>query len=196
MIRINLLPFRAARKKENIRRQISIFVLMLFLVAIILGYGYYLLNSRVKGLQKQVADTKIEVAKYKKITAEIEAIKKKLAILRQKRAVIEKLQTNRFEPVNLLDTMSLKIVEKRMWFTKFQAKGNNINIDGLAVDNTTIADFMVNLEGSGIFKQVKLKTIMSQGQKKGSGKSYKAFSLSCVKGTPPSTKKPKKATKK
>jgi len=195
MIRINLLPFRAARKKENIRRQISIFILMLFLVSIVLGYGYYLLNGKVNDLKKQVADTKIEVEKYKKITAEIEAIKQKLAILRQKRAVIEKLQTNRFEPVNLLDTMSLKIVEKRMWFTKFQAKGNNINIDGLAVDNTTVADFMVNLEGSGIFKQVKLKSIKRSG-KKGSGKSYKSFSLSCVKGAPPPAKKSKKAKKK
>ena len=162
---------------------------------IVLGYGYFLFDSKIKGLHKKVAATKIEVTKYKKITAEIEAIKKRLAILIQKREVIEKLQTNRFEPVNLLDTMSLKVVEKRMWFTKFQAKGTNISIDGLAVDNTTIADFMVNLEGSGFFKQVKLISIKGSAQK-GSGKNYKSFSLSCVKGAPLPSKKPKKAKKK
>ena len=43
MIRINLLPFRAARKKENVRRQVSVFLLSLVLVVIIaviaLQYG-------------------------------------------------------------------------------------------------------------------------------------------------------------
>ena len=34
MIRINLLPFRSTRKKENIRRQLSIFVLSLILAVV------------------------------------------------------------------------------------------------------------------------------------------------------------------
>ena len=39
MIRINLLPFRAARKKENVRRQVSVFLLSF--VLIIIGVFYY-----------------------------------------------------------------------------------------------------------------------------------------------------------
>ena len=45
MIRINLLPFRAARKKENIRRQVSIFLLSLAFLLIILFYYNWSLGS-------------------------------------------------------------------------------------------------------------------------------------------------------
>jgi type IV pilus assembly protein PilN len=37
MIRINLLPFRAARKKENIRRQLSIYVLSVVCLLLLMG---------------------------------------------------------------------------------------------------------------------------------------------------------------
>ena len=37
MIRINLLPFRAARKKENVRRQISLFLLSLAFLLVVSG---------------------------------------------------------------------------------------------------------------------------------------------------------------
>lgn len=39
MIRINLLPYRAAQKKENIRRQISIFLLLLILMTLALFFS-------------------------------------------------------------------------------------------------------------------------------------------------------------
>ena len=38
MIRINLLPYRAARKKENIRIQFNIFIGSLILVALAIFY--------------------------------------------------------------------------------------------------------------------------------------------------------------
>ncbi|RLB32469.1 MAG: pilus assembly protein PilN, partial [Deltaproteobacteria bacterium] len=47
MIRINLLPFRAARKKENIKRQISIFVLTTLFAFAAMGYVYIQLESEV-----------------------------------------------------------------------------------------------------------------------------------------------------
>ena len=55
MIRINLLPFRAARKKENIRRQVSIFLLSLVFLLIILFYYNSSLSSQIDGL-KSVLD--------------------------------------------------------------------------------------------------------------------------------------------
>jgi type IV pilus assembly protein PilN len=84
MIRINLLPFRAARKKENIRRQVSIFMLSLVLVVIVAAWFNYLLSGKIESLNRKVADTKAQVEKYNKINQEIAEIKKKLSILNQK----------------------------------------------------------------------------------------------------------------
>ena len=71
MIRINLLPFRAARKKENIRRQVSIFLLSLVFLLIILFYYNSSLNSQIDGLNTKIKDAKAELKKYNKINKEL-----------------------------------------------------------------------------------------------------------------------------
>ena len=76
MIRINLLPFRAARKKENIRRQVSIFMLSLVFVVIVAAWFNYLLSGKIESLNRKVADTKAQVEKYNKINQEIEPCNK------------------------------------------------------------------------------------------------------------------------
>ncbi len=178
MIRINLLPFRAARKKENIRRQISVFFLSIFLMLAVLTLYNMHLGGRIKALKKNVTVTESELQKYQKITRQIEDIKKKLAILQKKTEVIRKLETDRFEPVQILEAMTEKIIAKRMWFTSFNDRPKNIKVTGIALDNKTVADFMTRLEGSGWFSAVKLNTLEKHVVQ---GSSLKKFSIVCKK---------------
>ena len=189
MIRINLLPFRAARKKENIRRQISVFFLSFFLMLAVLIYYNIHLGGQIKDLKTDVDDTKKEVAKFQKITKQIEEIKQKLAILEKKTEVIRTLETNRFEPVEMLDNMSGKIIANRMWFTSFDDRPQNVQIDGIALDNKTVADFMTRLEGTGLFGSVRLQTIQKHVVK---GSGLKKFSITCSKPVPNEPKKDQK----
>lgn len=189
MIRINLLPFRAARKKENIRRQISVFFLSFFLMLAVLIYYNIHLGGQIKDLKADVDDTKKEVAKFQKITKQIEEIKQKLAILEKKTEVIRTLETNRFEPVEMLDNMSGKIIANRMWFTSFDDRPQNVQIDGIALDNKTVADFMTRLEGTGLFGSVRLQTIQKHVVK---GSGLKKFSITCSKPVPNEPKKDQK----
>ena len=180
MIRINLLPFRAARKKENVRRQISIFFLSLILVLIISGIFHWMLGQKINGLSKRIEDTKAQVAKYNKINNEIEDIKKKLAILNQKIEVIKSLDLNRKEPVQLLEAISDMIVQNRMWLTEFTTNDESVNISGIAVDNQTIADYMSRIETSKEYESVKLSSI-KKADIKDSNMSLKTFGLSFKK---------------
>ncbi len=84
MIRINLLPFRAARKKENIRRQVSVFLLSLIFVILVLFAGNYYLGSKVKSLKKDIGTANAELKKYNDINQEIARIKKTLENLQKK----------------------------------------------------------------------------------------------------------------
>jgi type IV pilus assembly protein PilN len=181
MIRINLLPFRAARKKENIRRQVSIFLLSLAFMLIILFYFNFSLGSKIDDLNTKIKETKSDLNKYEKINKEIAQIKKKLANLKKKMAVMNTLEANRFAPIRLMDTMTQVIVPKRMWFTRLQSKGKKVNISGVALDNTTVADFMVRLENSGLFKEVDLKTLKRSKSKKGTTSRFKTFKVACIK---------------
>jgi len=178
MIRINLLPFRSTRKKENIRRQLSIFLLSLAFAVVAIFGVYYLLSSQVDDLNRRIASTQAELEKYDKINREIEEIKKKLDNLNKKLTVIRELEVSRYEPVRLMDTLAQVIIEKRMWFTALDAKADVVNISGVAMDDKTVADFMVRLEGSGLFSAVNLKTLRQVEIQK---TNLKSFEISCQK---------------
>jgi type IV pilus assembly protein PilN len=159
MIRINLLPYRAARKKENVRRQLNIF---LGSVAIVCGLLFLLnsfLGSRVKGLNSEIASTRQQVAKYVQINKEIDEIKKKLAVLDRKITVIESLERDRKAPVRNLDSLYQLVVEGRMWYTQIEEKGPNVKVSGISIDNQTVADYMTRLEKSERFENVRLASI-------------------------------------
>ena len=196
MIRINMLPFRATRKKENIRRQVSILLLSLAFMLIILFYFNFSLGSKIDDINAKIKETKSDLSKYEKINKEIAQIKKKLKNLKKKIAVMSTLEANRFGPIRLMDTMTKVIVPKRMWFTNLQSKGQKVNISGVALDNTTVADFMVRLENSGLFKKVDLKTLKRSKSKKGKTSKFKTFKVACIKKPlikPEKQKKPDKA---
>ena len=64
MIRINLLPFRLARKKENIRRQVSVFSLSLVFIILALCWVFFTLDDELSQTQNKVAQIKTESLKY------------------------------------------------------------------------------------------------------------------------------------
>jgi type IV pilus assembly protein PilN len=172
MIHINLLPFRAARKKENVRRQISLFLLTFVFSAIALFYYNGSLNSQIVDLQDNIRATELELAKYTKIIAEINRIRKNLNILETKIKVINDLQKNRNWPVTFLDTINDLVIEKRMWITNLSVNGNRININGIALDNRTVADFMTRLEKSTVYNSVSLQTVSAKKVQKYNLKSF------------------------
>jgi len=76
MIRINLLPYRAARKKENIRYQVNVFVMSVIFIGLLIFWGNSYLGGQIDDLNREINSTREQVAKYKKINQEIAEIKK------------------------------------------------------------------------------------------------------------------------
>ena len=189
MIRINLHPFRTERKKENVRRQVSLFLLSLVLVLLVLFYYNFSLNSKLGKLNKRVKTTNSELTKYNEINKEIARIKKNLEILRKKMTVITQLESDRYAPVILMDTMTQVLVSKRMWFTSLSVSDNSINISGIALDEKTVADFMVRLQKSGLFSNVMLKSVKRQ---KVESSNLKSFEVVCTKVQPKQPEQPPK----
>jgi type IV pilus assembly protein PilN len=190
MIRINLLPFRTERKKENVRRQLSLFLLSLILVLIVLVYYNFSLSSKIGKLNNTIATTKNELNRYEEINKEIARIKKNLENLKMKMAVIDQLESDRHAPVRLLDTLTQVLVTNRMWLTSLNDQEKAVTINGIALDNKTVADFMVGLQNCGLFSSVNLKTVKHQEVQKSK---LKGFQITCTKIAPqkPDTQKVK-----
>jgi type IV pilus assembly protein PilN len=92
--------------------------------------------------------------------------------------VIRQLEANRYEPVRLMEILTQMIIEKRMWFTLMETKPEAVAINGIAMDDKTVADFMVRLEGCGLFSAVSLKTLKQVEVQK---TALKSFEISCQK---------------
>ena len=176
MIRINLLPYRAARKKENIRIQVNVFLGSVFIVILLVVWANALLGGKIKDLNSEIASTREQVAKYKKINQEIAEIKKKLEVLDRKIKVIESLQAGRKAQVQNLDSLYQLLVEKRMWYNQIEERGDRFSLKGIALDNHTVADFMTRVEKSDRFQNVRLSTIR-QYELKGKDLKLKQFEV-------------------
>ena len=178
MIRINLLPFRKARKKENVRQQISVFFLALIFLTLGMSYLAVSLNRKIQDMDSRIKTSTKQLDDLTILTKEIDEIKKKLDVLKKKTAVIKNLELNRKSSVILLDTMTNMVIPGRMWFTSLSALSDTVEINGLALDNKTVADFMIQLEGSQLFSSVNLKTLKQQAIK---DVILKNFEISCRK---------------
>lgn len=181
MIRINLLPFRTTRKKENVRRQISVFFLTLVLIIIAVIWYNVMLSNRIKVAKIRNDNTTAQIAKYEKINKEIATIKKKLTQLEQKINVIKTLEGSRKDTIKLMESMTNLIIPERMWFSSLDVKGDNIAINGVALDERTIADFMINLQKD--YTAVTLKSL-NQVKMKSKSLNLKDFSLTLKKVQP------------
>jgi len=192
MIKVNLLPYRAARKKENIRLQVSTFFLSIIFVTLSMYYYNISLNNKIDAYNVKIENIKNKIAKYNKTIKEITGIKKRLDILNKKTGAIKNLELDSKEPVRILDTMTFMVIPKRMWFTFLEAKKEVVTIKGFALDNKTVADFMTRLEGSKLFDSVNLMNLKQETYNKYAN--LKGFVISCNKmpGDKSATDKAKK----
>ncbi len=158
MIRINLLPFRAERKKENIKRQISIYFLTLVLLLIGSGYLFLSLSRTLSALEADKAAKEKELASYAKTNQEIEKLKKTISEIKKKLDVIQTLEKNKKGPIQLLEEVSKAVPKERLWLNEMNEKGGILSLSGTAMDNDTVALFMTNLENSEHISNVDLKS--------------------------------------
>lgn len=186
MIRINLLPVRAAQKRENIRRQVSYFLGCVILVVVAMAYFTINLNRNISNLTVEIEDAKSELTKLQAIVKKVNQIKKELNKLKAKMDVIARLEANRPGPARIMDALTSLVVTDRMWLTKMSEAGGKMNLAGVAMDNKTIADFMTRLEKSPHFNEVDL--ISSTQVKLEKGKKFKKFTIICwMSGKGPKT---------
>lgn len=178
MIRINLLPYRAARSKENVRKQISVFLLsfVLLIIVLIVFNGY--LGSKKDRLAGNLENLKKEVAVYEEKARQVDEIRKKLDTLNKQIEIVNQLKEYRKKPPLLLAKMTEMVVPGRMQLTRLVSDDANLTLVGDALDNETIAVFMLRLERSDLFSEVMLE---SSKQVNKYNVDMKQFNIKCKK---------------
>jgi type IV pilus assembly protein PilN len=158
MIRINLLPFRAARKKENIKRQTTIYGLSVVLLLMVMVYYFLRLNNEVSLLEKRQKNLRADFQSYQKTIKRIDELDKKIGEIKSKLAVIRKLEKKKTGPVHLLDEIAMAVPKDKLWLKSLNEKKGSLTLQGTAMDNETVALFMTNLEKAKHVNTVDLKS--------------------------------------
>ena len=196
MIKINLLPYREEKKKQFLKNQLSIAGLCLAPSILVIIILLFLISTKISSTNTQIFKVKAEIKKQKVSLDEINAFKKEKVTLKNKTQVIKKLEKGKYGPVHIIDHLAINL-PGRIWLTKIDQKSMSMTIDGKALDNISISEYMVNLSKSDYFKSVDLKKIKTDNKIGPTGIQIKNFSLtSTVTYTPGIEDKKEDTTKK
>lgn len=180
MIRINLLPVRAAQKKEKVRSQMSILVLSLLAVTIACGAEYFRMTSTIDSKKEEISSVQDQINKLRRQIGEVSKYKKLQADLKKKLDILKTLKDGRSGPVHLLDQLNISLPDK-LWLTAYAVSGGKVSIDGMAVDEKVVATFMEKLEASPYYTGVELNGISLSMKNK---MKLQKFKLTCQVARP------------
>ncbi|KAF1689017.1 PilN domain-containing protein [Pseudoxanthomonas taiwanensis] len=164
MARINLLPWRAERRKQRQRE----FQGMLGLAALggaLLSFLIWLHYDRqIEGQHERNAFLEAEIAKVKKQNEEIKELDAKKDRLLARKKVIEELQANRSQMVHLFDAL-VRTIPDGVVLTSLKQEGDILTLQGSAQSNARVSAYMRNLEGSGWMTRPDLSIIEAKDEK-------------------------------
>lgn len=175
MIKINLLPVRAAKKKETAVQQITIFCVSIILVLVIIGALYAVKQAQIYSTKNDITAANTKINELKVRIGKLEELKTLKGQVKKKLDVLAQLRKNKTGPAQRLATLS-DITPEQLWLTAYAESGDNIKIAGIAYTEELIAQFMRSIQASNDFTGVEL--IVSE-QKEISGTKVKSFELTC-----------------
>ena len=166
MARINLLPWRAERRKQR-QKDAMVMLALSALAAVVLSFlivGFY--NGQIDGQNERNNFLKARIAEVDTQIAEIDKLDQQKAKLLARKEVIEKLQANRSQMVHLFDSL-VRTIPDGVMLTSIKQDNEILTLEGRSQSNARVSTYMRNLEGSGWMTNPELAIIEARGEDKG-----------------------------
>jgi type IV pilus assembly protein PilN len=169
MIRVNLLPHREEKRKRR-QQQFTVMAGIAAIIGLLAAAGVWaFLDNQVSQQRANVAYMKGEIAKLDKQITEIQKIREETAALLAKKQVVENLQSNRSEPVELLDQL-LRQLPDGVYLKSVKQTGTKVNVTGYAQSNARVSTLMRNLGASPYLENPELVEIKAVPADKSGGR--------------------------
>ncbi len=147
MIRINLLPHRAERRRRRLIQFYSLCVVAGLLAAVLVGVGHGFMSARIFYQDKRNEYLNGEIAKLDKQIEELKRLREQTKALLARKEVVENLQSTRSDVVHLMDQM-LRILPEGVYLKTLKQTGSAIAITGIAQSNARVSTLMRAIENS------------------------------------------------
>jgi len=173
MIRINLLPVRAAKKKETALQQIFILGASVAAVLVVVLSLWGIKLGQISGANNDINAANAKISELKSKIGKLDEIKKLKDDVRKKLDVLGTLRKNKAGPASRLSTLS-DVTPDQLWIERYKEGGGQISVSGLAFNEELIAQFIRALEASPEYEKVEL--LVSEQKDVGTNK-LKRFDL-------------------
>ena len=147
MIRINLLPHRAEKRRARQVQFVALCIISVVLGGLLVGFVHAAISSQISYQERRNAYLKQETEVLDKQIAEIKKLREQTQSLLARKDAVEKLQSDRSDVVHLLDQM-LRILPDGVYLKTLKQTGNKINVVGYAQSNARISTLMRAIEDS------------------------------------------------
>jgi type IV pilus assembly protein PilN len=181
MVYINLLPIREIKKRAKAIQQLTAFTFCFVVVLILLAMVGFYQASIASQLQKDITSLQAEKKRYNEMLVQIQQLEADKKLIESKIAVIKELKKSSALTVRVLDEVANLTPTKRIWLTTLNQSGTNLQINGMALDNQTLAGYMDALKSSEYIEEVNL---VSSSQQQFAGSNLKSFALTCTISIP------------
>lgn len=144
MVKINLLPHREARRKERKTAFIAMLIAAMFtggLLVIVVGG---VISSRIAGQNERNEFIQAENSKLDIQIREIANLKQEIAALKARQQAVEDLQSDRNQPVYLMDEL-VRQVPEGTYLRAFRQSGQKVTLNGYAQSNEHVSSLLRNL---------------------------------------------------
>lgn len=155
MIKINLLPVRAAKRKETARQQAVILIGAIICVVLIGLSIYFYLLLKISSTKDEIARSEQEIVELKAKIGKINDLERLKAEVTKKLDVLNQLRKGRTGPVQRMLALSQAVPDK-LWLNDYDESDMSVVVKGVAFSEEHIATFMRNLEASPEFSNVEL----------------------------------------
>lgn len=165
MAKINLLPWRAERRKQREREFGVLVVAALGLGAVLVFAGIWYMNQRLAGQQARNDLLTQEIAQLNAKITEIDELRAKRDTMLQRKDVIEKLRASGSQTVRMLDALA-KTLPDGVTLTNIRQAGEQLTLEGLAQSQARVSAYMLNLESSEWLSKPDLQKSEASGPNK------------------------------
>lgn len=155
MIKINLLPVRAAKKKETAIQQFVLAGFVVVVVAVIVTSLYVVKRVQVAAAKDDITAANNKINELKTKIGKLEELKTLKEQVKKKLDVLSQLRKNKTGPAQRLASLS-DLTPEQLWLTNYNESGQDIKISGIAYTEELISQFMRALEASSDFMAVEL----------------------------------------
>jgi type IV pilus assembly protein PilN len=158
MAKINLLPWRDARREERKKQYLTALALVVVFAASLLLLGDRIVNGQIETQRARNNYLTQNIRELDKQVEEIKDLQKRRNQLIDRMRVIQQLQGNRPIIVRVMDQL-VRTVPDGVFYTTVSSRQQQLSIQGVAESNNRVSSLMRRLDASDWLKDPNLDAV-------------------------------------